>query len=293
MSKEDIIHKIRQEFPKIKLINFRHVTHGLDHCIAVIDNKIVFRMPREDKYRKELPHEIALLNYLKKRVRVGIPKYSFVSKDKTLAGYDLLAGKELTVSRFKRLTVSEKEIIAKQLASFFTVLHKTQSKFIKKFHIRTRPKSWLKVRHKKLINSTKSILLSHLSKEEGKLIQNYFVELNNLSNQDYRHALIHGDIKPEHILWDHKKKKVNIIDFSDRVFDDPARDFTWLHAYGQKFVKDVFVLYKGHKDDHFFQRSLLYYKELPLYIMKNALQEKSERFMEGYKMFKKRFGIKN
>jgi aminoglycoside phosphotransferase (APT) family kinase protein len=41
----------------------------------------------------------------------------------------------------------------------------------------------------------------------------------------------------EHILWDAKNKQINIIDFSDRAFGDPASDFTGSLEYSLNFHK--------------------------------------------------------
>lgn len=101
--------------------------------------------------------------------------------------------------------------------------------------------------------------------------------------------MIHNDLTSEHILWDSKNKQINIIDFGDRAFGDPASDFAGLMEYGHDFAKRVFGLYKGKKDGQMLRRSFLFFKSIPLYIMKDALEGYPCTFRKGYKMFKKRF----
>jgi aminoglycoside 2''-phosphotransferase len=83
-----------------------------------------------------------------------------------------------------------------------------------------------------------------------------------------------------------------IIDFSDRKVDDPARDFTELWDYGEKFVLEVYKHYKGPKDNDFLKRSIMYYKRIPLHHIIARYKDGIGSFKKGYKMFKARFQLK-
>jgi aminoglycoside 2''-phosphotransferase len=286
MKVDFLLRRIREEFPEIKWKNYRYLTHGWDHIIVILDGKIVFRAPKDSRYKNELKNEIQLLHCLKKKVKVGIPEYNHVSKDRSLAGYNMLMGLELTASRFQRLNASEKEIVAKRLAEFNTTLHATPKSIIKKFHVKSDNQ---RILHKELVRATRKLLFPRLRKKDVQLIEQYFVELKTALDHNFTNALVHNDLTGEHILWDAKNKQINIIDFSDRAFGDPASDFTGFLEYGLKFTKHVFDLYVGKKDDYMLKRSQLYFKRIPLYVMKDSLQGFPCTFEQGYKMFKKRF----
>ncbi|MBO3808497.1 aminoglycoside phosphotransferase family protein [Candidatus Bathyarchaeota archaeon] len=251
---------------------------------------MVFRTPkRSDRLHGELYDEIRLLKYLKNRVDIGIPDYTYVLKDGTAAGYRLLRGQELKPSRFKRLARPEKEMIAEQIASFLTVLHTMPKSVIKKCHLRTENH----VDHYiKLVHDTRRLVFPRLSNPEVKIIEQYFVQLKAALSHRHRNVLVHNDLTWEHILWDRKKQKVSIIDFSDRALGDPAVDFAGLHEYGLDFVKRVLSLYGCEKDEHMLYRSQLYFKRISLFIMNDALKGWSCTFKEGYKMFKEYFKLK-
>jgi aminoglycoside 2''-phosphotransferase len=286
MEVDFLLRRIREEFPEIKWKNCRYLTHGWDHIIIILDGKIVFRTPKDSRYKNELKNEIQLLHCLKKKVKVGIPEYNHVSRDRSLAGYNMLIGQELTASCFRRLNASEKEIVAKQLAEFITALHATPKSVIKKFHVKSDNQQKL---HKELVRDTRKLLFPRLRRKDVRLIEQYFVELKTALDHNFPNALVHNDLTGEHILWDAKNKQINIIDFSDRAFGDPASDFTGFLEYGLKFTKHVFDLYGGKKDDYMPNRSQLYFKRIPLYVMKDSLQGFPCTFEQGYKMFKKRF----
>lgn len=286
MKVDFLLRRIMEEFPEIKWKNYRYLTHGWDHAIVILDGKIVFRTPKDSRYKNEIKNEIQLLHCLKKKVKVGIPEYDYVSRDRSLAGYNMLMGRELTSSRFRRLNASEKEIVAKRLAEFITALHATPKSVIKKFHVKSENQQKL---YKNLVRDTKKLLFPRLRKKDVQFIEQYFAELKTALDHSFPNALVHNDLTGEHILWDAKNKQINIIDFSDRAFGDPASDFTGFLEYGLKFTKHVFDLYGGKKDDYMLNRSQLYLKRIPLYVMKDSLQGFPCTFEQGYKMFKKRF----
>jgi aminoglycoside phosphotransferase (APT) family kinase protein len=288
MKAEFFLTQIRQEFPQLKWNKHVDSTNGWDHYVFILDDKVVFRIPKDKEYEDKLNDEIQLLSYLAKKVRVNIPVYKYISKKKSLAGYPIVTGRVLKPSIFKRLTASEKEKIAKQIAGFLSTLHTTPKSIIKKYdveHINQENE------YKDLVRKTKKFLFPRLRTDEIEQIKEYFVQLKAALGHKYSNALTHNDFSHEHILWDSTKKKIGVIDFSDRAFADPASDFFSLCEYGDKFLEQVYHLYTGKKDKHFLERSQLYFKRIPLSLMIHGLTDKNCTFEEGYEMFKKRFKI--
>jgi aminoglycoside 2''-phosphotransferase len=284
-----LLRRIKDEFPEIEWKNYRYVTHGWDHLVIILDGKIVFRTPKDSRYKNKLKYEIELLSYLKKKVKVGIPEYNYVSKDRSLAGYNMLMGCELSASRFRRLNSDEKEIVAKLLAEFVTILHETPKSVIEKLHVESDDQQKL---YKQLVNSTKKYLYPRLCKTDIQLIERYFSELSDTLYHNFANTLVHNDLITEHILWDAKNRQINIFDFSDRTLGDPAGDFAGFLEYGLKFTRHIFDLYGSKKDDCMLERSQLYFKRISLYAMKDALLGFPCTFEQGYKIFKKRFSTK-
>ena len=288
MKAEFFLQRIKNDFPQIRWEKHRILTHGFDHVIIILDEKIIFRFPKDKEYKSAFENEIQLLHYLKKKVQVDIPKYNYISKDKSIAGYDMVSGRELTVSRFRRLTASEKDTIAKQLAKFISTLHATPKSIIIKYNVRSENQE---TNYKNLVRDVKKLLFPQLRKQDIQAIEEYFAELKDALDHTYSNALTHNDLTSAHILWDIKNKQVNIIDFSDRAFGDPAIDFSGLFEYGTKFTEKVFKLYSGKKDEQMLKRSQLYFKRIPLSIMKNSLQGRPVSFEQGYSKFKKVFKV--
>ncbi|MGQ9596264.1 MAG: aminoglycoside phosphotransferase family protein, partial [Thermoproteota archaeon] len=226
-----------------------------------------------------------LLHYLKNKLKIGIPEYTYISGDKSITGYKMLSGQELRPSYFKQLSSSEKEMIGEQIANFLTVLHATPKSIIKKYHVRTED-DWK--RYSELVHNTKKLLFPRLSKADIRIVEQYFNELEDLVHK-HPNVLVHNDLIWEHILWDRKKRQINIIDFSDRVFGDPAVDFAGLLEYGHRFKERVLTLYEGKKDNRTLHRSQLYFKRISLFLMIAALKGYPCTFKEGYYMFERLF----
>lgn len=254
--------------------------------MIILDEKIVFRTPKDARYRDELKNEISLLAYLKKKVDIGIPEYTYIARDRTLAGYNIVPGKELTTARFSGLTKYEKDVVSRQLARFITVLHATPKSVLKKHHVRADD---IQKRHTTYVRDIKRLVYPRLRKKEIKAIILLLDELKIELDRKFPRTLVHRDLSDIHILWDKRNKQVNIVDFSDRLYGDPAVDFTGLLKYGTGFVRQVYRLYQGTKDDYLLTRAKLYYKRMPLLLMMAALRGDPCTFKQGYEMFRRRF----
>jgi len=286
MKGESLLQSIASNFPHLQWKEYRVLTHGWDHVVVVLDERIVFRFPKEKGYRDRVQSEIGLLRYLRKRLNVGIPEYTYIPRDRSFAGYAMLSGRELTCSRFRRLSPSEKDAVARQLAGFISALHATPKSIIDRYGIRGKSQVEL---YEDLIRSTRQLLFPRFRKEDIQRTEEYFGELRDALSHDYSNVLVHNDLASEHILWEHKGKQINIIDFSDRAFGDPAIDLSGLLEYGPGFTERILKLYSGEKDDKMLKRAHLYFRMVALWIMKDSMDGLPCTFEQGYAMFKQRF----
>jgi aminoglycoside 2''-phosphotransferase len=286
MEKRKLLNKIHKEFPNLKWDKAEHNIEGWDHYVIILDNKYVFRFPRTKKYLKELKNEILLLEYLKDKVEIPIPQYAYIAKDKSFAGYSLIPGIQLRKKVFESVPNKTKNLLAKQIAGFLSSLHKMSHKTVKQYGVKTVN---AQKQYKELISNTNKYIFSRVSKKDQLLINSYLKEFKNYFKFPKK-VFTHNDLYSKHILLGENKKHISgIIDFSDRKIDDPARDFTEMWDYGEKFILEVYKNYKGPKDKAFLKRSMMYYKRIPLWVMISPFQGGRGKFKKGYKMFKELF----
>lgn len=286
MTKRELLQKIKKEFPEIKWKTAEHNVQGWDHYVIILDNKYVFRFPRTKHYLERLENEVSLLKYLKEKVKISIPKYTHIAKDKSFAGYELIPGEQMKKKVFKLVSDETRHILAKQIADFLSALHKTPMKIAEKYS--TKKVNTQKM-YKELLLKTNKWVIPRLSKRNQLVARDFFKEFKNYLKFPNR-VFTHNDLYSSHILLSENKKCISgIIDFADRRIDDPARDFTELWDYGNGFIQEVYKNYKGPKDKDFLKRSKMYYKRIPFYEMISRFQGERGSFRTGFKMFKYRF----
>ncbi len=286
MEKRELLNKIKKEFPELKWTKAEHNVEGWDHYIIILDNKYVFRFPRTKRYLMRLENEISLLRYLKTRIKISIPEYTYITRDNSFAGYELIPGEQLKKKVFKLVPKSTRYNLAKQIADFLSVLHKTPTKIAIKYS--TQKVDPQKMYRELLVDVNKWVI-PRLSKRNQTLTQDFFKEFKNYLKFPKK-VFTHNDLYSSHILLSKNRKYISgIIDFGDRRMDDPARDFTELWDYGNDFVQEVYKHYKGPKDKDFLKRSVMYYKRIPFWEMISRFHGERGSFKKGLEMFKYRF----
>ncbi len=283
-----LLRRIREEFPNLTWTSHRYLTHGWDHDVLILDEALVFRAPRTQAYRVALANEARLLRYLQPRVGVGIPDYVYESADGSFAGYRLLAGRELDVATFGRLSGSARERIAEQLAAFLGAVHKTPTSVARECGVSEQDP---RKDHEDLVRDVETLVLPRLASREVEVIRAFLAELAAEVKPTRPTALVHGDLAGEHILWDADRQQVNIIDFSDRSIGDSALDFAGLLAYGQQFAQRVVDQYRGPKDERTLWRARLYFRRMALETMVYAQQGYPCTFEEGRAEFRAKFRV--
>ncbi len=282
MEEGPLLRRIQAEFPNLRWTSHRHLDHGWDHAVVILDEAIVFRAPKARAYRDALADEVRLLRHLQPRVDVGIPDYTYESADGSFAGYPLLPGRELDVASFRALSDSQRERIADQLAAFLTAVHEVPKSTAREFGVsEPDPRKDLD----DLRRDIEALVLPRLAPHEVPVVRAFLTEMAAESRSVHPTTLIHGDLSGEHVLWDAESQQVNIIDFSDRLIGDPALDFAYLHAYGSEFLEQVLKRYPGPKDEGTPRRARLYFRRGALETMVQSFQGYPCTFDEGYAEF--------
>ena len=251
MNKNKLIQKIREEFPQIKFKTVKQITCGLDHVVLILDDKYVFRFPKNDYYKKKIKVEMRLLSELQKKIN-KIPNYKFVPKDQSFGGYLIIDGKPLSTKKFNEFTNQQKTQLANELADFLTALHKIPISKAKKIGLKF---EWSHQDELKQYKERRKHIKKVLNPEElhfvDKLMDKY------ISLKLPKNCLVHHDLSEDHILAKNNKLS-GIIDFGDSSLNDPAVDFAWFCEWEEDFVQKVYKRYSGRKDEEFLSRSQLY-----------------------------------
>ncbi|HWK68525.1 MAG TPA: aminoglycoside phosphotransferase family protein [Rhizobiaceae bacterium] len=114
-------------FPELSDSSFTPLTMGW-HCIALdVDNRLIFKFPRNDAAREALEREAAILATVRPAVTMPVP-------DITLHGghggsplfsrHRKLRGEHLVTEQYRRLPEEAKDRLAARMAQFYAELHR-------------------------------------------------------------------------------------------------------------------------------------------------------------------------
>ncbi len=258
------------------------LTHGWDNVAVILDNKIVFRFPK-DRQNPQFKIELEINPELVKRVSLPVPHFTYIAKDTSFAGYPMIQGSSLTPRQFSKLSQTHKDVIAEQLARFLTELHTFPLAIAKKCGVHP---SWSTTEARKWYGQQLVVLKKKMREKDYKVL----IDILNRYDQDYtfKPALAHQDLTYDNMVISKQKTVAGVIDFGDIQIADPARDIGCLAEYGIEFFDAVLKYYKP-RDKHFRDRALRGYALLSLSFLYNGVTKKmKESWRRGYALLKAR-----
>src|SRR5262249_13726731 len=155
---------------------------------------------------------------------------------KDFAGYPKVPGVQLSKAYFDSLSASEQSDIARQLADFLSVLHKTDTA---QPVFKNVSQSYMPADQKDLKKQIAQHFNARLNGQDMERVTQIVQEIDELIARPRPTVFIHNDIYSRHLFWNKAAEQLGIIDFSDMSLDDPAIDFAELYEYGFDFVKKV------------------------------------------------------
>ncbi len=219
-------------------------------CSAyLVNHPWVFRFAKHDEAAASLLREFRLLPRLANRFDLRIPSPQLLSVDRPPAfmAYPMLPGPALTQERYLRSAESERQRCAGQLASFLIRMHATDLVTARECGI---PVTDYPSRYDDLLARARKHLFVKLAERECAFVEHAVEKyLETLAAAEVRPVLLHGDLGPNHVLYDERCGSISgIIDFGDMTIGDPAWDLVYIYEdYGLDFLGRLFPLY--HRGD--------------------------------------------
>lgn len=277
-----LLQRISDNFPDIHWSSYKYIDDGWDHEILILDQDLVFRFPNNKEYLKLLENEIKVLKQLTPIVSIKIPNYIYIAPDYSFAGYQIVPGTPLLKELFNRLSPSDRNKVAEQLASFLSTIHTLEEQGR---DLSSVAKSDMPETQQHLREQAERHLKGVLDKNEYVIVQEILDDVDMLLKKELPRAFIHGDVYHNHLLWDEATSQLGIIDFSDMNLGDPAFDFAELYEYGDDFVREVYDYYQGPKDQTFLKRAWAYQRWVAVYMMVNYFDTHKISFEKAKETF--------
>lgn len=210
-----------------------------DFCRAFLVNRVwIFRFAKHEKASASLRREACLLPLIAKafQIRIPVPEIFEPTPSCLFVRYPFLAGPALTKDRYLELDESSRERCASQVADFVKQLHEVDLTIAEKCGIEAVNYG---AEYRNLLQRAEEHLFVKLSEAERRFAA-YTIKycLDDASFRQFEPALLHGDLSPDHVMFDEGKVAVaSIIDFGDMVIGDPAADIVLIYEdYGLDFL---------------------------------------------------------
>jgi aminoglycoside phosphotransferase (APT) family kinase protein len=110
-------------FPELIDASFTLLTAGWDSLAVDVDNRLIFKFPREDESVEALRTEAALLGVIRPRVTLPVPDLEFFETPQPFSTHTKLSGEHLVTAQYELLRSSAKQKLAADIARFYAELH--------------------------------------------------------------------------------------------------------------------------------------------------------------------------
>jgi len=236
---------IKRKYPQLDMSKIEfNKTDGSYSDIAVVNNEVVFKFAKYDWSAAYLRNEADVIRFIQDFIDLPLPDVELIEQNVSKRSF--IKGSPLYRNTLLKLDYNTQDAVARQIATFLQQLHT----------IPVKKAQYARIGDSQM-NRTREEWLSELETMQRKIhpyCTNYVKEylqqiiqpaVDNEEFFEFQAVLIHGDLTPNHILFDKASRKVSsIIGFGNAGFGDPAYDLGMLIDHlGENFVKRVLRYY--------------------------------------------------
>lgn len=235
--------RIRQIMPDLEIRQFEVNDEGLINDVVIVNEHIVFRFAKYEEYADELEGELKILELVQSTVGVRVPTPLLAGPGYIV--YPLLAGEPLLGERITALDEVAQRCIAEDLGSFLFRLHtidiSQRDLDLPSTLAPVTRERWLDI-YSRIKKTVYPLLWKHQVAWAEQLFNRMLADPLSF---DFKPTLIHGDLRPYHILIDSQTNEITgVIDFGVAGIGDPALDIgTLINTYGESFVAKMMKSY--------------------------------------------------
>lgn len=237
-------------FPQLNIHSISKLGFGNDSEAVLVNNEIVFKIPKHQKASNNLSKEKQILDIMKDKITLPIPHvqyYAILPNGFAILGYNKINGKTLTKEAFDLFTEKQKDNLAKQIAGFLGELHQVKVINYRDFLIDTKVE--IETEYKTFMYKFSRFLTLQQINTAKALFESILIDE---SLYRYCPVLVHNDFSAGNILFDESTNSISgIIDFGDAAITDRDNDFLCLledsdEEYGRDFGNKVLQYYGLH-----------------------------------------------
>lgn len=258
MRADDVRRVLARDFPEIDTRNVSGPSAGTSNECFQVDDRWMFRFPKDRESREELHREVFALERVRAKVPARVPDHVFMHRGPDggaeYLGYTRIEGQPLLPETLAALDPARREIFVADVAGFLAVLHETPLvtfeqdaqaqglSFREDLYVH---ESWIGSGAQ--LPSLEAILDSLRSDPRHELLveicQPYVGHPDVFQEEDL--CLVHGDLSEHHLLHDPDTGHLlGVLDFGNVKVDDSWSDFlNLLSCYDLDFSLEILDQY--------------------------------------------------
>ena len=247
--------RLRAEHPRFAHLEVTLLGEGTDHLALDLGGQYVVRFPKREEAAAALLTEVKLLTWLAPQLPLAVPAYAFFTPGHdaalTYGGYAKLPG---TPSLLIDVERSHLDVIGPEIGIFLRPLHDASAEEARALGVGDDDDPLLEEwEHDALDDLSVATGRGYVSSDVAKRWAQ--VLTNRPSPGHVPGCLIHGDFAAEHVLLDEHGTPAAVIDWSDMVLGDPARDLSGLIHWGGDGLLNAVLKTYGQVDERTLQRA--------------------------------------
>jgi len=261
LHREEAAALIARHCPRLVVDSIARLGEG-DFCVAyLVNDEWVFRFAKHERAAASLRREACLLPLISGRFDLRIPSPQLVEAgpECALMRYPLLPGPALTRERYLRLSEADRELCAGQVAGFLAQMHAIDVSVADGCCVEVADYS---AKYEGLLVRAHEHLFEKLARPEQAFVERAIAGyLKSQARCAFKPSLLHGDLSPDHVLYDERSPRVTaIIDFGDMVIGDPAWDLVFIYEdYGLDFFARLLRRYSAGESGALIERAYRFY----------------------------------
>lgn len=228
---------LASDFPEFEITNIKLINNGWDNLAAEINNEWIFRFPKSEDYNFDL--ELKILDVLKDKVRIQIPRVEFIGKSYTYMGYRKIPGGDMTKEIFNSLSATQKETFTTDLADFLYHVHSA---------ISPEEARRLGAEEEDLpsyAEQARTLIGQKALEHHQDFILTTINEFETMIPEKTEYVFLYNDLHTENMAFDPLAKKLNgIFDFGDGMIGDVHMDFNPLYKFNPDLMRATVEKYE-------------------------------------------------
>lgn len=225
--------------PELENSSFTLLTAGWDYLAVDVDDRLIFRFPRESAAEKSLMREARLLAVIRPGLSLPVPDLSLHAGPPLFSQHTKLPGDHLVTAQYERLPAEARRLLATDLARFYIELHHPGIETLQEAGAGP-VHPWLPP--EEILRRTREVLPPRLGRYAERAVSVW----QDLPPDPYGTTYGFFDGHGWNMAFDHDRERLNgIYDFGDSGFGPLHQEFIYSNFISADLTSRIVVEYEA------------------------------------------------